>query len=111
MLHRAQSLERRERGIAGGLKGVLDIGEFIWPIGEPYQDILQRLIRRPRGLHHATEVRRVEMARDKAERFKRLQQGRQHGHDVVHHGLAHGSLPWLAAFSAASAVNFSAVLF
>ena len=29
------------------------------------------------------------MARDEAERFQRLQQRRQHGHDVVHHGLAH----------------------
>jgi hypothetical protein len=32
------------------------------------------------------------MASDETERFKRLQQERQHGHDVVHHGLAHRAL-------------------
>jgi hypothetical protein len=32
------------------------------------------------------------MARDEAECFQRLQQGRQHGHDVIHHGLAHCAL-------------------
>jgi hypothetical protein len=35
------------------------------------------------------------MARDEGKRVKRLQQRRQHGHDVVHHGLAHGALPLL----------------
>ena len=49
----------------------------------------QHLIRRPGGVHDPPEIRRVEMARDKAERFQRLQQRRQHGHDVVHHGLTH----------------------
>jgi hypothetical protein len=29
------------------------------------------------------------MTGDEAERFQRLQERRQHGHDVVHHGLAH----------------------
>jgi hypothetical protein len=29
------------------------------------------------------------MAGDEAERFQRLQQRRQHGHDIINHGLAH----------------------
>jgi len=37
------------------------------------------------------EIRRIEMTRNEAERFQRLQQRRQHGHDVVNHSLAHRS--------------------
>ena len=61
--------------------------------GQARKDRLQRLIRRAGGFHHAAEIRRIEMARDEAECFERLQQWRQHGHDVVHHGLAHRARP------------------
>jgi hypothetical protein len=33
------------------------------------------------------------MASDETEGFERLQQRRQHGHDVVYHGLAHRLSP------------------
>jgi hypothetical protein len=59
---------------------------------EPRTDRAQRLIRRTRGFHDGSEIRRIEMTSDETERFQRLQQGRQHGHDVIHHGLAHRTL-------------------
>ncbi len=93
MLYRAQSLERGDRRIACGRKRRAQMCEFLRPIGQPRTDSLQRLIRRAGGFHDLIERRRVQMARDEAERFERLQQGRQHGHDVVHHGLAHRALP------------------
>src|SRR5882757_2478635 len=33
------------------------------------------------------------MAGDEAERLERFKQRRQHGHDVIHHGLAHRTPP------------------
>ena len=53
-------------------------------------------------LHHPAEIRRVQVSRDKAEAFERLQQRRQHGDDVVHHGLAHCAI---FQFNAAAALS------
>jgi hypothetical protein len=62
------------------------------PRRKPRPDRAQRLLGLAGGLHDAAEVGRIQMPRDEAERFQRLQQGRQHGDDVVHHGLAHRAL-------------------
>ena len=74
--------------------------ELLGPISQPRTDGLQRLVRLACGFHDRIEIRRVQVACDEAERFERLQQWRQHGHDVVHHGLAHGTSP--LAFNAAA---------
>ena len=89
VLDRAQALIRGQRRVAGGIERGLDAGELLRPIRQPGTNGAQCLIRCTGGLHHRLEIRRIEMAPDKAERFERLQQRRQHGHDVVHHGLTH----------------------
>jgi hypothetical protein len=93
LLYRAQSGESRQCGIARGLQRSAQMRKFLGPLVEPRTDRGQCLIRRARGFHDGPEIRRVEMARDETERFKRLQQRRQRGHDVIHHGLAHRKLP------------------
>ena len=92
MLYFPQSGKCRQRGIAGSFERVPYACEFLGPIGQPRTDGLQRLIRRAGGFHDRIKIRWIEMARDEAECFQRLQQGPQHGHDVVHHGLAHRAL-------------------
>jgi hypothetical protein len=101
VLYRAQSLEGRKHLVACGFERGLYACEFFGPISQPWTDGLQRLIRRAGGYHDRLEIRRIEMPRDETKRFERLQQRRQHGHDVVHHGLAHRKPP--PAFNAAAA--------
>jgi hypothetical protein len=74
--------------------------ELVRPISQPRTDGLQRLIRRAGGFHDSIELRRVQMTGDETEGFERLQQGRQHRHDVVHHGLAHRARPCVNAAAA-----------
>ena len=52
-----------------------------------------RLLRCADGFHDLVEIGRMQMARDEGERFQRVEQWRQHGHDVVHHGFAHRLVP------------------
>ena len=89
VLDRAQALERRQRRIACRLERCLQVAEFSGPAGQPRPHRAQRLVGQAGGFHDRAKIRRVEVAGDEAERFQRLQQRRQHGHDVVHHGLAH----------------------
>ena len=102
IMHHAQAAECGERRVARGFKRGSDGGKFLGPVGKPLAHRLQRLIRRAGGLHHAVEIRRVKMARDKGQRFQRLQQRWQHGHDVVHHGLTHRRLPFPLISAAAA---------
>ena len=90
---RAQSREGPERRVAGGFERALDVGEWLGPAGEPRTNGLQGPIRLACGLHDRREFRRVQMAGDESKRLERLQQRRQHGHDVVDHGLAHCPSP------------------
>ena len=92
VLHRAQAVEGGERRVAGRIERRADVGKFFRPIRHSRAHRLQRLVRLACGLHHAAELRWVKVAGNEAERFQRLQQRRQHGHDVVHHGLAHRRL-------------------
>jgi len=85
-MHRTQAVERSQRRVARGFERGPDASKFLGPAGHALTHRLQRLIRRAGGLHYAVEIRRIEMARHEGERFQRLQQRRQHGHDVVHHG-------------------------
>jgi hypothetical protein len=92
MLHRAQSLEGGKRRIARSGQCRLDVGELPGPVHKTRPDGPQRLVGHAGRRHHRLEIRRIEMAGDEAKRFKRLQQRRQYGHDVVHHRLAHRAL-------------------
>ena len=88
-LHDAQGLECSEHCIACRFQRRLDVSEIRRPLLKPRPNGAQGRVRLACRVHHAVEIRRVQVARDEAERFERLQQRRQHGHDVVHHGLTH----------------------
>ena len=92
-LHDTQGFECGKRRVARRLQRGLDRGERLGPLLEPRPHDAQGFIRLSDGLHHAVEIRRIEVARDEAEGFQRLQQRRQHGHDVVHHSLTHRRAP------------------
>ena len=94
-LHDTQGFECGKRRVARRLQRGLDRGERLGPLLEPRPLGAQGFIRLSDGLHHAVEIRGIEVARNEAERFQRLQQRRQHGHDVVHHGLTHRTLSLL----------------
>ena len=66
IMHHAQAAECGERRVACGFQRGPDAGKFLRPVGEPPAHRLQRLIRRAGGLHHAVEIRRMQMARDEA---------------------------------------------
>jgi hypothetical protein len=94
-LHDTQRFECHKRRVARRLQRGLDAGELLGPLFEPRPAGAQGFIRLSNGLHHAVEIRRIEVARDEAQGFQRLKQRRQHSHDVVHHGLAHRTLSLL----------------
>ena len=88
-LHGAQTVERRKHIIACTLQPSLNVCELLRPAGQPGTRYFQGFIRLTRGFHDLIEIGRIQMSRDEAERFKRLQQRRQHGNDIIQNGLAH----------------------
>ena len=76
-------------GVARRLQYGPHVGELLRPCDKPRTRSLQRLIRQADRFHDALEIGRIEVACDERESLQRLQKWRQHGHDVVDHGLAH----------------------
>ncbi len=78
-----------ERLVAGSVKPLAQAGELLRPFADRHARRLQRFVRCADCVHHGGESWRVQMPLEEAERFQRIKQRRQHGHDVVHHGLGH----------------------
>src|SRR3954468_5907063 len=89
VLYDAQGFERGECRIARRFERRPDVSEIRRPLLQPRPNGAQGCVRLACRYHHAVEIRRIQVARDEAERFERLQQWRQDRHDVVHHSLTH----------------------
>ena len=79
---RAQTLECRERGIAGRGEGPAHLGERIRPMLHLRTRGAQRIIRRAGRMHHGLEIRRVQVAGDERERLEAAEQWPQQGDEV-----------------------------